>query len=67
MAGLFKVGDSAFDGAAGEPQFFGDGTDSRITLSVSVSAISKVHVDGLGTVRQIFRIDGCKITHSATS
>ena len=67
MAGLFKVGDGALDGAAGELQLLGDGADGGIASAFFVGTIPKVHVDGFRPVGQILRVDGCKITHGFAS
>lgn len=67
MAALDQIVDGAFDGAAREMQFTGDGADGRPALAILVGSIFQVHIHGLGAVRDIFRVDGGKVAQMVTS
>lgn len=60
---FYKVVNRPFDRAAGQLQFISDGTNHRIALAILVHPILEVHVYGYRPVRQLRRIEGCKVTH----
>jgi hypothetical protein len=52
-AAIYKIGNGAFDGTAGQLQVRGDGTNRRITFSVLVRPVFQVHVYGYRPVGQL--------------
>lgn len=67
MAGLDQIVDGAFDGAAGEVQFAGDGADGGPALAVLVGAILEVHINRLGAVREFLGVNGGEVAQTITS
>lgn len=58
-----QVVDGPFHRPPRELQFFRNGPDGRLALSLLVAAVLQVHIHGLGAVRQLFCIDLRKIPH----
>ena len=52
-AALFKVSYGAFNGASGQLQLFGDGTNRRVAFAVLICSVIKVHIDCPGAMRKL--------------
>lgn len=53
-----QVIEGAFDGAAGELQIAGNGSDGGPAFAVFVGSIFEVHIHGFGAVRNFLGVDG---------
>lgn len=53
VTAVFKVGEGALDGAAGEAEVCGDAVDAGPALALVIGAVTQVHINHTGAVREI--------------